>query len=74
MDIPKSVEQAATYRLNLGGALNYVGKYKNRDVYTVFFDKPVTIGLPEFYLWDNKNKTVEIVDGDKALDIISALF
>ena len=69
MKIPQKVVQAAESRKHLGGTLEMLGHYKEWEVYTYTYSVPATIGMPELYLWNGVK--VQVVEGDKALDIIS---
>ena len=69
--IPKQVEAAAEGRKHLGGQLKKFGQYKGFDVYSYEYQEPMTIGMPELYLWDGSK--VEVVGSEKALRIISSL-
>lgn len=67
--IPKQVIKAAEDRANLGGTLKMIGKHKGYDVYTYDYPIPVTVGMPELYLW-NGNK-VKVIREEEALELIS---
>lgn len=71
MEIPKQVTEAAKGLADYGGTLIKIGNYQGQEVYSWHFDEPVTIGLPEVYLWDGQR--AKIVYGDKAVKIISDL-
>ena len=69
--IPKEVVEAADERISLGGKPVKIGEYKGSEVFICEFREEMTIGLPELYLWDGFS--VEIVGGEKALEIMGAV-
>lgn len=70
--IPKEVIEASKELSQLyDGTLELIGNYKGSSVYSLKFKEPVTIGLPEIYLWDGK--TAKTVYGDKSLEILSSI-
>lgn len=69
--IPKEIIKIAEERKDCG-ELKKIGTYEGKDVYSYTYDEPMTIGMPEFYLWDGKHAS--IVRDDEALNIIDALF
>lgn len=71
MAIPKQVTEAAKGLADYGGTIIKIGFYKSQEVYSWHFDEPVTIGLPEIYLWDGQR--ARTICGDKAVKIISDL-
>lgn len=68
--IPQAVIMKASTREHLGGKLEAIGKYHGMDVFTYVYSVPMTIGMPELYLWDGKK--VKVIDGVKAISIISS--
>jgi hypothetical protein len=70
MDIPRKVIEAARGRKHLGGKLEVIGKYNRKDVYSYVYNIPMTIGMPELYLWDGN--VVQVIEGEEALSIISS--
>lgn len=70
--IPEKVQKAAQERVDLGGKVVLLGEHSGREVYVCDFDGPVTIGLPEVYLWDGV--VAQTIIGERAADIISALY
>lgn len=69
--IPDKIQKAAQERVDLGGKVILLGEHSGREVYVCEFEEPVTIGLPEVYLWDGQ--IAQTVIGEKAANIISAL-
>ena len=70
MEIPIKVIKAAQGRKHLGGKLEVIGQYKGKTVYSYVYTVPMTIGMPELYLWDG-NK-VQVIEGEEAFPIISS--
>ena len=68
--IPQAVMNAAADRKHLGGTLKLLGHNKGKEVYTYFYPEPMTIGMPELYLWDGAR--VQTIGGEEALAIISS--
>lgn len=68
--IPKDIIKLAESRKDLGGVLQLIGKYKGKEVYSYVYSEPMTIGMPEVYLWDGVHAT--LVGGENALVIISS--
>ncbi len=66
--IPQAVVKAAEDRKHLGGTLTMVGKYKKQEVYTYIYAEPVTIGMPELYLWNGKS--VQTIVEEQALELL----
>lgn len=69
--IPKEVIEAARGRRHLGGTLQLVGKYRKQEVYAYIYTEPMTIGMPEVYLWDGKR--AQIINEKHALDILNRM-
>jgi hypothetical protein len=67
-NIPQPVIKASKQREALGnGHLERIGKWNGKDVFSFVFDETITVGLPEYYLWDGKR--VKVVAGVDALKI-----
>ena len=69
--IPEKIQKAAQDRVDIGGKVILLGEHNGREVYICEFEEPVTIGLPEVYLWDGE--AAQTIIGERAADIISAL-
>lgn len=69
--IPEKVQKLAQERVDLGGKVILLGGYEGKEVYICDFEEPVSIGLPEVYLWDGE--AAQTIIGKRAADIISAL-
>ncbi len=70
-EIPQIVIKAAEGRKHLGGTLQLVGKYRKQEVYTYIYTEPMTIGMPEVYLWDGKR--AQTINEEHALDILNRM-
>ena len=70
-NIPIQVTRAASFRLDMGGKIKLIGKYKGNDVYSVVYDEAMTIGLPELYLWNKR--TVKVVSDFDAVELLSKI-
>ncbi len=70
-ETPKAVIKAAEGRKPLGGTLQLVGKYRRQEVYTHIYAEPMTIGMPEVYLWDGK--IVHTIQEMRALKILNRM-
>lgn len=68
--VPAAVKKAAKGRKHLGGTLEMVARYNNKDVYTYTYAVPMTTGMPELYMWDGVS--VEVIGGEEALRILNA--
>lgn len=67
-NIPKPIIKASKQRAALGsGRIERVGKWRGFDVYSFVFAEEMTLGLPEYYLWDGKR--AKVVSGMDALKI-----
>ena len=69
--IPQEVIKAAEGEAFLGGSLQLLCKYEGEEVYSYVYDEPVTIGMPEFYLWNGKR--VRIVVGGEGEELLAKL-
>ena len=69
--IPKEVIKAARGRTEIGGKVVEICKYNGEIVYGCKYDEEMTIGLPEFYLWNGRR--AKIVKGVEALNLLSEL-
>lgn len=69
--IPHLVIEAAEGRKFLGRRLRVLCKYNNEEVYSYEYDEEVTIGYPEFYLWDGVRCL--IVTRQDALELLGKL-
>ena len=68
--IPKQVIKAAEGRKHLGGTLKVIGERNGAVVYTYFYDTPMTIGMPELYLWDGHK--VVVIEDEEALHMLNS--
>lgn len=70
--IPPAVIDASKERASLGvGKLALVGHLNDSDVYSYKFDEPLTIGMPELYLWDGS--TVSVLSGFEAEEALGSI-
>ena len=68
--IPTAVEKAARGCKHLGGTLEKVARYNDKDVYTFTYTEPMSTGTLELYLWNGS--MAEIIGGVEALRILNS--
>lgn len=74
MTIPEAVLSAAHELVSLHGPVfDYLGQYKDRDVYQFALPNGLYTGYPFLYLYKDGLKKAKEVTGPEALEIISAL-
>lgn len=71
--IPNLVRKAAEGRKFLGGRVEFLCYYNNKEVYSYKYeeDEQVNVGFPEFYVWDGKH--CDVIGGFDALDLLGKL-
>lgn len=70
--IPPAVIDASKERASLGvGKLALIGHFNGSDVYSYKFDDPLTISMPELYLWDGS--TVSVLSGIEAEEALGSI-
>ncbi len=70
MNVPQKVKDAAQSLIDMYGlSFDYLGKYKDKEVYLYNFPEDANTGFPSVYLY--KDNKVEEITGFEAMDIVN---
>lgn len=72
-NIPSKIKQAAAELIaEYGDNIEYIGEYKDKEVYLFRFPEDIEIGFPVYFLYDGKH--IDTITGFEALRLGSIFF